>query len=46
MKFVDGGLYIGPWALRLLIAVPVLTVVAVFIAQLPDIKRYIKFETM
>jgi hypothetical protein len=46
MKRMDGGLYIGPWALRIIIGVPLLGLIALFIAQLPDLKRYIKFESM
>jgi hypothetical protein len=43
---MDGGLYIGPWALRIIIAVPLAALVALLITELPDLKRYLKFESM
>jgi hypothetical protein len=46
MKMMDGGLYIGPRTLRIIIAVPLLALAALVIAELPDIKRYLKFESM
>jgi hypothetical protein len=43
---MDGGLYIGPWTLRIIVAVPLLALAALFISELPDLKRYLKFESM
>jgi hypothetical protein len=46
MRRMNGGLYIGPWTLRIMIAVPLLGLIALFVFQLPDLKRYMKFESM
>jgi hypothetical protein len=46
MRRMDGGLYIGPWTLRIIIAVPLAALAALLITELPDLKRYIKFESM
>jgi hypothetical protein len=43
---MDGGLYIGPWTLRIIVAVPLLALAALVITELPDLKRYFKFESM
>jgi hypothetical protein len=46
MRRMDGGLYIGPWMLRIIVAAPLLALAALVITELPDLKRYLKFESM
>ena len=46
MKRHKGGLYIGPWTLRIVLGLVGLGFTALFAHEAPDLRRYMKFESM
>ena len=46
MKRQKGGIYIGPWTLRIMLGLVGLAITALLLYEAPDLRRYIKFETM